>query len=213
MEARDRHREGKKKLKIVSCTATKIEFAGILEDETEEFKQHVERVQIQYDQLKALKDRLPQNHAIVQMDFAENYTCQASEEVQSAYWNASMVTLHPAVSYMFHEDIMNIPAECLCLKSSGIIRPPIATVFAIMKRLVSEIKTVTPDLKHIHYYTDSVTSQYRNKSIFYIVSRHKSLFSVSASWNYFEAGHGKGPCDGVGGSVKRMADDRDEAVK
>ena len=124
-----------------------------------------------------------------------------------------MVTLHPAVSYMFHEDIMNIPAECLCLKSSGIIRPPIATVFAIMKRLVSEMKTVTPDLKHIHYYTDSPTSQYRNKSIFYIVSGHKSLFGVSASWNYFEAGHGKGPCDGVGGSVKRMADDRDEAVK
>ena len=200
-------------MKIVSYTATKIEFAGILEDETEEFKQHVERVQIQYDQLKALKDRLPQNHAIVQMDFAENYTCQATEEVQSAYWNASMVTLHPAVSYTFHEDIMNIPAECLCLTRSGIIRPPIATVFAIMKRLVSEMKTVTPDLKHIHYYTDSPTSQYRNKSIFYIVSGHKSLFGVSASWNYFEAGDGKGPCDGVGGSVKRMADDRDEAVK
>ena len=28
-----------------------------------------------------------------------------------------------------------------------------------------------------------------------------------AAWNYFEAGHGKGPCDGVGGTVKRLADD------
>ena len=85
-----------------------------------------------------------------------------------------------------------------------------ATIFAIMKKLLSEMKMVTPDLKHIHYYTDSPTLQYQNKSIFYIVSRHKSLFDVSASWNYFEAGHRKGPCDGVGGLVKRMAD---KAVK
>ena len=199
--------EGKKKMKIVSHTATKVQFADILEEETEDFKQHVERVKIHYDQLKALKDRLPQNHAIVQMDFAENYTCQASEEVQSAYWNASMVTLHPVVSYMFHEDIMEHTSRVFLSDELG---HNSATVFAIMKKLVSEIKTVTPNLKHIHYYTDGPTSQYRNKSIFYIVSRHKSLFGVSASWNYFEAGHGKGPCDGVGGSVKRMAD---EAVK
>ena len=85
-----------------------------------------------------------------------------------------------------------------------------ATKFAIMKKLLSEMKMVTPDLRHIHYYTDSPTLQYRNKSIFYIVSRQKSLFDVSASWNYFEAGHRKGPCDGVGGLVKRMAD---KAVK
>ena len=29
---------------------------------------------------------------------------------------------------------------------------------------------------------------------------------VEVSWTYFEAGHGKGPCDGVGGAVKRVAD-------
>ena len=72
------------------------------------------------------------------------------------------------------------------------------------------MKTALPDLKHVHYYTDSPTSQYPNETMFYIISQHKGLFGVSASWNYFEAGHGKGPCDGVGGSVKRMAD---EAVR
>lgn len=28
-----------------------------------------------------------------------------------------------------------------------------------------------------------------------------------SSWHYFEAGHGKGPCDGVGAVAKRRADD------
>lgn len=29
---------------------------------------------------------------------------------------------------------------------------------------------------------------------------------VKAQWNYLEVGHGKGPCDGLGASVKRAAD-------
>jgi hypothetical protein len=36
---------------------------------------------------------------VVQMDFAENYTCLNVSEIQSAYWNPVMVTLHPVVAY------------------------------------------------------------------------------------------------------------------
>jgi hypothetical protein len=34
----------------------------------------------------------------------------------------------------------------------------------------------------------------------------KEEFGVQARWNYLESGHGKGPCDGLGASVKRSAD-------
>ena len=33
------------------------------------------------------------------MGFVEDYRCRAQQEVQSAYWNTSQVTLHPAVVY------------------------------------------------------------------------------------------------------------------
>ena len=36
------------------------------------------------------------------------------------------------------------------------------------------------------------------------------MFHITANWLYFEAGHGKGPYDGVGGVSKRRAD---EAIK
>ena len=200
--------DGKKKMKIVSFEVRKKEFATTLREDIQKFSEHVARVKTQYDQLKKLKDRLPENHAIVQMDFAENYTCQSNEEVQSAYWNASMVTLHPAVAYMQSTDgKMEHNSRVFVSDELG---HNAGTVFAILKKLLSEMKLASPNLTHVHYYTDSPTSQYRNKTIFYIISKHKSLFGVSASWNYFEAGHGKGPCDGVGGSVKRMAD---EAVR
>ena len=38
----------------------------------------------------------------------------------------------------------------------------------------------------------------------------QSMFHTAANWLYFEAGHGKGPCDGVGGVSKRR---EEEAIK
>lgn len=34
---------------------------------------------------------------------------------------------------------------------------------------------------------------------------HKEDFGINAEWHFFATAHGKGPCDGVGGTVKRMA--------
>ena len=62
----------------------------------------------------------------------------------------------------------------------------------------------------VHYWTDSPTSQYRNRTIFQIISYHKECFGVTASWNFMEAGQGKGPCDPVECVDKRKAD---QAVK
>ena len=84
------------------------------------------------------------------------------------------------------------------------------TVFAILKKVIPFIKSEVGAFNQIHYWTDSPTSQYRNKTIFSVVSRHEETFGAKAVWNYFEAGHGKGPCDGIGGTSKRLAD---EAVK
>lgn len=200
--------DGKKKMKLLTVEMEKTQFGELFRKEVKKFREHARRVKIQYEQLKLLKENLPEDHAIVQMDFAENYTCQSLEEIQSAYWNASMVTLHPAVAYYHSED------SPLSHKSRVFVSDELghnsATVYAFLKELIPNLKAMLPNLKHVHYYTDSPTSQYRNKTIFYLISRHKELFDVTASWNYFEAGHGKGPCDGVGGSVKRMAD---EAVR
>ena len=43
--------------------------------------------------------------------------------------------------------------------------------------------------------------------MFDTVLSHNELFGISARWNYFESGHGKGPCNGIGGSSKRQAAD------
>jgi len=42
--------------------------------------------------------------------------------------------------------------------------------------------------------------------MFDVVARHENLYGLKASWQFFECGHGKGACDGIGGVVKRSAD-------
>jgi len=68
------------------------------------------------------------------------------------------------------------------------------------------VKNEYPGLEMVHYLTDSLTSQYRKKIIFILVCEHETIFGAKATWNYLEDGHGKGPCDGLGASVKRTAD-------
>jgi len=64
-----------------------------------------------------------------------------------------------------------------------------------------------PSIDTIHFWSDGPTTQYRNKRNFGIFSQIVSLWKYNiASWNFTESGHGKGPADGVGGSIKRYAD-------
>ena len=66
--------DGKKKMKILAVDIEKEKFGELFRKEVESFRGHAKRVQIQYKQLKILKENLADEEAIVQMDFAENYT-------------------------------------------------------------------------------------------------------------------------------------------
>lgn len=60
----------------------------------------------------------------------------------------------------------------------------------------------------MHILTDSPSTQYRNKTIFYLFANHLvTHYNLKkTSWHYHDAGHGKGAPDGVGAYRKRTAD-------
>ena len=83
-----------------------------------------------------------------------------------------------------------------------------AAVCTILKMFVPEMLKIGPDLTYIHYVTDGPTSQYPNKTLFRLVASHSRIYGgINATWQYLEAGQGKGPCDAIGGIVKRKADE------
>jgi hypothetical protein len=197
--------DGKKRMKVVQTTCCKEEFADLFVKQISAFQEHANRIKAQYKAISDLKKQLPENHVIVQMDFSENYSCVAADEIQSAFWNQNAITLHPVVVYYSDGDILLHKSYVYASDDLG---HNAGTVFAFLQKLMPQIQAdIGRDaIEHVHYWTDSPCSQYRNISIFKVVSDHIKLFGVSATWNYFESGHGKGPCDGLGGSAKRMAD-------
>ena len=121
----------------------------------------------------------------------------------SDYWNKNQVTLHPIVAYFKHDGKAQHKSFVVVSDEVG---HNTNTVIAIITKIVPEINALDEEVSHIHYVTDSPASQYGNKIMFLIVKQHTQLFGFPASWQYHEAGHGKGPCDGVGDCTKRMAD-------
>jgi len=65
-------------------------------------------------------------------------------------------------------------------------------VIKFYDRVMPNLKEIDTHLERVHYWTDSPKSQYRNKLIFLMISRHEIEFGIKARWNYFESGHGKG---------------------
>ena len=60
----------------------------------------------------------------------------------------------------------------------------------------------------VHFVSDGPTTQYPCKQNFQLFSTQLlDIFNFkSGSWNFLEAGHGKGPADGIGGTIRRAAD-------
>ncbi|WAR08577.1 hypothetical protein MAR_018535 [Mya arenaria] len=56
-------------------------------------------------------------------------------------------------------------------------------------------------------FVDTMKKEFtENRSIFDLVYNFERTHGCKASWHYFESGHGKSACDGVGGTAKRNAD-------
>lgn len=78
-------------------------------------------------------------------------------------------------------------------------------VYTFLKHLIPLLKAEHTNLEKIFYFSDGCAAQYKNRFNFANLSFHKADFGVDAEWNFFATSHGKGACDGLGGTVKRSA--------
>ena len=80
------------------------------------------------------------------------------------------------------------------------------TVHLFQKSLIAFVKENFCTLpRKIYYFSDGAASQYKNRKKFINLCFHEADFGVPAEWHFSAKSHGKGMCDGVGGTVKRLA--------
>ncbi|KAK1905791.1 2-methoxy-6-polyprenyl-14-benzoquinol methylase mitochondrial [Dissostichus eleginoides] len=76
-----------------------------------------------------------------------------------------------------------------------------------MEPVLKDIKTKYPQVTTVHFWSDGPSKQYKNKKNFFLLSAiPPTLGFKKATWNFFPTSHGKGAPDGIGGTVKRTAD-------
>jgi hypothetical protein len=148
------------------------------------------------------RENMNDDEAIVHIDFSENYMCKFNREVQSCHFGSAngQVSLHTGVAYVGGTEVISF-----CSMSDNMSHDPIG----IWAHLLPVLEKVVPPakIKNLPFLSDGPTTQYRNQKHFAMT--RELLFGLGyrhVTWNFLEAGHGKGAADGVGGAVKRSAD-------
>ena len=153
--------------------------------------------------LKELKINLQQNEVIVLGDFAENYSFVVQDEIQGMHWNNSQCSLHPIVIY-FKNDENELKSHSICFISDD-LNHDVDFVHVVVRETVHFVKSFLVDeLVHVHYFSDGCAAQYKNCKNFLNLCNHKNDFGVDGTWSFFATSHGKSPCDGIGGTLKRL---------
>lgn len=188
---------------LVTITETKDDFIENFSNQILKLTRHSFTSKAQSKYMNDLKMTMPPlEDVIMQGDFAENYAYVVQDEIQSFHWENKQATVHPFVAYRRRED-GTLEHRNICIISD--CRDHNAdTVHAFLQSVNPYLKTVYPEMKKIHYFTDGCAGQYKNKYNFLNLCFHSEDFGLCAEWNFFATSHGKSACDGIGGTVKRL---------
>ncbi|CAH0391660.1 unnamed protein product [Bemisia tabaci] len=152
---------------------------------------------------KEKKETLENGEYAVVLDFAENYSFILQDEIQGFHWNNDQATIHPFVAYYRHEETLQHISYIII---SDCLRHDAVSVHLFLVKLISFLKAQFPNnVKKIYYFSDGAASQYKNRKNYSSLCSHSEEFNVEAEWHHFATSHGKNACDGVGGTVKRLA--------
>lgn len=185
---------------VVKCTD---DFIDEFLDTLTKLKTHSFIASQQKEYYSEIKENLTEGHVVVNCDFAENYSFVVQDEIQSFHWTTSQATLHPFIIYYKWEGKLK---HLQYVFISDCLEHNTVAFYVFQKKLLEILKQTLPfALKKITYFSDGSAAQYKNKKNFLNLCLHKTDFEVEAEWEFFATSHGKSACDGLGGTVKRLA--------
>ena len=77
-------------------------------------------------------------------------------------------------------------------------------MYQLQKLLCNYIQLSCPGISNIQYFSDGCLAQHKNYKNLLNLTFHKQDFGFDAAvWNFFATSHGKSPCNGLGGTIKR----------
>ena len=168
--------------------------------EYDELKKHLQRNSTLKREIKALVTESEEDDslAVVHVDWAEQHQLSEVKEVQSAYFAGRFhYEIHTAFVYS-KED--NHGAASISTTPDHRAEAVNAAIKSKFEELAAKGKT------KIVVVSDSPTSQYRNGKNVFLMRRLAVQLGITIRLIFTECGHGKSPCDGVGGNIKTQVE-------
>ena len=145
-----------------------------------------------YSELKKESEEGESNVSVLQIDFAENFSTFYQDEIQSAHWNKTQITVFTAALWQNGECL---PAVLL----SNDLSPSKESILIFLEKVLSSL--LQSDTKVLHIQSDGPSSQFKNNFIANCLSWFEKTFNAKVYWNFFASSHGKGPVDGIGDTI------------
>ena len=197
--------EAKKVVKKVKKICKEGNISDVIASLQRKLPTFLEHVFIKRQQSKYFEDRLAnldKEEAVVQVDFAENYTCKYQDEIQTAHWNQEQVTIFTVAVWTKGTAGGDNVCESHAIVSDETTHDK-KSVAVFMSQVIEKfIKERHPEIKQVYVFSDGPSSQFKNKYIANFIHTLNKI--VQIQWNYFATSHGKGVVDGIGGTVKRI---------
>lgn len=179
------------------------EFVTLLFAKIDKLKSHhfISKSQSRFS--RELKSNFPLNQCLLQGDFTQNYSMSSQDSTQSSLVPPPpQCALHTFIAYI--NVYGKIISHSMCVFSNDMTHNTVA-VHTFLKLVIKQIFLICPTLEKIIHFTDGPASLYKKFKNFSNLLCHLEDFKVAGEWHFFAASHGKGPCDGIGGTLKRLA--------
>lgn len=145
-----------------------------------------------------VKEDLDHHTALFHVDYSESYKNKQQDEIQSAYFGQNSFSIFTAsVYYKDSEEVVKKPMTIISESSD---HSRIASMSCI-NMLIEEVEKVMA-LKKAIFWSDGCGAQFRSRFIFKILASYRK--DLKLEWHFNEAHHGKGPMDGIGGTIKNV---------
>ena len=183
-----------------SKTENADKLADSMLTEYEDYKKHLERNSTMKRELKSVVVETEEDDtlALLHNDWAEQHQLSEVKEVQSAYFAGRFhYEIHTAFIYSKGN---NHGAASISTAADHKAEAINAAVKSEIVKLAEMGKTT------IVVASDSPTSQYRNGKNVFLMRKLAMELGITIRLLFTESGHGKSPCDGVGGNIKTQVE-------
>ena len=155
--------------------------------------------------IQSCRDTFPHGTILSVVDFAENYTLQPQNEIQSQYYHSKQVSLLVHITYRHGPNNSEEHREILKEYHFYISDDRCHDLFYVCHCFLmfyNHLKERNIQMDKHWIWSDGCTGQFKNARIFQWLCSLEKKYRVSHMWNYFESGHGKGEHDGAGACFK-----------